>query len=460
MVVRPAQFWLNPTGNLAEEYSVYIGVPNQDPTQPSSQITVMDGLSGAAIAQPFVVTNGIARNTQGQQILPTIIAQRYSIKYVDNDGVEIYSEEDFFSDAFGLEQDPALTADRILDNLQEALVLELDDLEYIFIKSEESDWQQNPPGPDLNTYFYYTGVVDAGRAGTIETDPITGLFTGIFYDALGNKWQIVDQPYVSATGNIPQTINGEKTFLNNMALANDKYFYIQGTNGEIEGPNAIRFKVKDDGAYELDQKDDTGTDWVGIESVLSTGEKVTTAQKNSFIEGLITSNNKPVVFRNSSGESEGEGAYQLINDSSDILRIKGYKNSVSINRLIISLESIAIFDGNGIAFARLEGGSGTTDEITVITREKGDARYARVENFQLTTTSDINLPSGWSVSRSTPGTSQTLTVTHNLGVRLYPVISKGAASSATPYILTSETNSFKIVASSQFGTATNVMVKI
>ncbi|MHC1628314.1 MAG: hypothetical protein ACXQTI_05755, partial [Candidatus Nezhaarchaeales archaeon] len=82
MAIRPPQFWINPLGSLAEEYSVYIGKPNEDATQPSSQITLMDGLSGAPIAQPFIITNGIARNTQGQQVLPTITATRYSIKFV------------------------------------------------------------------------------------------------------------------------------------------------------------------------------------------------------------------------------------------------------------------------------------------------------------------------------------------------------------------------------------------
>jgi hypothetical protein len=469
--IRPPQFWINPLGSLAEQYSVYIGKPNEDATQPSSQVALMDGLGGAAIAQPFLITNGIARNTQGQQVLPTITAERYSIKFIDNDGVEVYAEEDFFSDAFGLSEEGALTADRILDSLADALVVDLTNLNYIFCKSENSGWEATTDGPDLNTYFFYTGIADAGRAGTKDTDPPNdpqGIFTGIFYDSVGNQWKIVPQPYVNATGLIDQSIDGRKTFLSdstfeeNIIQANDKYFYIQGTDGDIEGPNAIRFTVKADGSYELDQKDDVGTDWVGIESVLSTGEKVIKV-KNSFIEGLITSNSKPIVFRNSSGESEEEGALRLFNGSDNVWRIQRF-NAVNETetRLTIGETQLVIYDKDTIPVAIFDDPSASaTEELTVITRKKGDARYSKVENFQLDTTSNYNLPSGWSVSRSNSGSFQSLVVTHNIGSRLYPVVSKGSsASTANPYILTSETNSFTVVSSNAFGTSTNILVKI
>jgi hypothetical protein len=285
---------------------------------------------------------------------------------------------------------------------------------------------------------------------------------------VGNQWKIVPQPYVNATGLIDQSIDGRKTFLSdstfeeNIIQANDKYFYIQGTDGDIEGPNAIRFTVKADGSYELDQKDDVGTDWVGIESVLSTGEKVIKV-KNSFIEGLITSNSKPIVFRNSSGESEEEGALRLFNGSDNVWRIQRF-NAVNETetRLTIGETQLVIYDKDTIPVAIFDDPSASaTEELTVITRKKGDARYSKVENFQLDTTSNYNLPSGWSVSRSNSGSFQSLVVTHNIGSRLYPVVSKGSsASTANPYILTSETNSFTVVSSNAFGTSTNILVKI
>jgi len=324
MVVRPAQFWLNPTGNLAEEYSVYIGVPNQDPTQPSSQITVMDGLSGAAIAQPFIVTNGIARNTQGQQILPTIIAQRYSIKYVDNDGVEIYSEEDFFSDAFGIELNPALTADKIYNNLQDVLIDDLDGLEYIYVKSSAPGWEGTPEGPDLNAYYYYTG--GTGPAGTIDNNFV--------YDALGNEWKIVD-------------------------------FY-------------------------------------------------------------SLPNEKALKFKNDANEPEGEGAFQVFNGPDDILRIQKYVDGAWVSRYAIGETTQAFYDEVGSVVARIrEGGTESADDQTIITREKGDARYGQFVNFSIKNSAvaetEGDFPSGWSYSVTgiTNG-GNVMTITHNLNKRIYP----------------------------------------
>ncbi len=468
MAIRPPQFWINPLGSLAEEYSVYIGKPNEDATQPSSQITLMDGLSGAAIAQPFIITNGIARNTQGQQVLPTITATRYSIKFVDNDGVEVYAEEDFFSDAFGLDQEAALTADRILDSLQDALVTDLTDLNYIFCKSENSGWEASLPGPDLNTYFFYTGEADAGKAGTKETDPQTGDFSGIFYDSVGNQWKIVPQPYVNATGLIDQSIDGRKTFLDTVRfsatrlLDNDKLNYFLGSENDPSalGKGTIRQYVFTDDVFVTEQRNEAGDDWLRIEEITPEGEKVTTA-KSSFIEGLITSNNKPIVFRNSSGESEGENAFILFNNGSNALSLQSYDSQGVPKRRMDVGNLFTFYNRSGDVLGQLNvNDTALNDDFTIVTRKKGDARYARVENFQLTTTSDINLPSGWSVSRSTTGASQSLVVTHNLGARLYPVISRGNQAPLSPYVLSSDTNKFTIVASSSFGSTTNILVKI
>jgi hypothetical protein len=468
--IRPPQFWINPLGSLAEQYSVYIGKPNEDATQPSSQVTLMDGLGGAAIAQPFLITNGIARNTQGQQVLPTITAERYSIKFIDNDGVEVYAEEDFFSDAFGLSEDGALTADRILDSLADALVVDLTNLNYIFCKSENSGWEATTDGPDLNTYFFYTGIADAGRAGTKDTDPPNdpqGIFTGIFYDSVGNQWKIVPQPYVNATGLIDQSIDGRKTFLSdstfeeNIIQANDKYFYIQGTDGDIEGPGAIRIKVNEDADYILEQKDITGSFWRVVDVVYGDDGRKVFIPKSIFVGGVSLQNNTPITLRNDQDEDLGDGALRLFNDPLNILRLEGYDNGSLYNRLVMG-DRFTFYSRVGTILGQLAvDGADLPNSYTIVTREKGDARYSKVENFQLDTTSNYNLPSGWSVSRSVSGSFQSLVVTHNIGSRLYPVVSKGtSASSVNPYISRSETNSFTVVSSNDFGTSTNILVKI
>ncbi len=477
MAIRPPQFWINPLGSLAEEYSVYIGKPNEDATQPSSQITLMDGLSGAAIAQPFIITNGIARNTQGQQVLPTITATRYSIKFVDNDGVEVYAEEDFFSDAFGLDQEAALTADRILDSLADALVTDLTDLNYIFCKSENSGWEASLPGPDLNTYFFYTGIADPSRAGTKDTDPITGDFEGTFYDSVGNQWKIVPQPYVNATGLIDQSIDGRKTFLSNVIIANDKYFYIQGTNGDIEGPNAIRFKVKSDGSYEMDQKSSDGLTWVSIEAVLSTGQKVSRAPKNTFVQGLEIFNSKVITFRNNLSDSVGAGAWRLFNDSDNLLKLKSYNQSdLLFDRLVVG-NLFTFSDRNGNRIGQLNvNDTALNDDFTIVTRKKGDARYitkGELVDFFLSGNTKSGVPSSWTVTYELISfETAKYTITHNLGKILRPMATYNSlgdtlqdAGTIPPYIQSTSSNTFTIITKSSISgssgfSSLNVLVKI
>ena len=100
MIVRPTQLWVNPFGDLAEQYSVYVGKPFQDPTQQSSQLTVKDGrgVDANIVMQPIIVTDGITRNSSGQQITPVVDTQNYSMLYVSSNGFKFYSESSFFGD--------------------------------------------------------------------------------------------------------------------------------------------------------------------------------------------------------------------------------------------------------------------------------------------------------------------------------------------------------------------------
>ncbi len=445
MAIRPPQFWINPLGSLAEEYSVYIGKPNEDATQPSSQITLMDGLSGAAIAQPFIITNGIARNTQGQQVLPTITATRYSIKFVDNDGVEVYAEEDFFSDAFGLDQEAALTADRILDSLQDALVTDLTDLNYIFCKSENAGWEASLPGPDLNTYFFYTGEADAGKAGTKETDSQGG-FSGIFYDSVGNQWKIVPQPYVNATGLIDQSIDGRKRFLSNtrfsalLLVDNSKPITFLTPDNSVDGelPGTVRTFLSSSFNFITQQRNEAGDDWRSIQELTPSGTNIIRALENIFTNSVALNTDTPLIFRNSGNFSENEGAYRIINKSDNSLRIEAVNSSGSykIRFKFFSGGEAAFYDENGSTTALIDNRDVLTpkDVRSVITAEKGDARYltqtsatdnylTKADGIERNEVIDLRIgvgtsnPSGWTKTESVSGDVATFILTPNVPLK-------------------------------------------
>jgi len=181
MIVRPPQFFINPFGELAEQYSVYVGKPFQDPEQPSSQLVVTDGKSGEILEQPIIITNGVARNAGGQQVLMAINTQNYSITYKSDNGVDVYKESDMFGDALesgGSSGGGGGIPEQTFNNRQQALAADLTGLNYIFIKGETAGWEGTEDGPTINSLYYYTG-------GTGE--PSTG-DSQEFYDAAGNEW--------------------------------------------------------------------------------------------------------------------------------------------------------------------------------------------------------------------------------------------------------------------------------
>jgi hypothetical protein len=182
MIVRPPQFWVNPFGDLAENYKIYVGKSNQDPTQGISQLQVTDGKNGAIVQQPILVTNGITRNADGQQILPVINAQQYSIYYEANNGVERYSEAEFFGD--GLEAagggGGGSIAENVFNNLDQALAEDLTGINYIFIQSTASGWEGTDSGPAINSLYYYSGGTGSPSTGDDQ----------VFYDAIGNEWKL------------------------------------------------------------------------------------------------------------------------------------------------------------------------------------------------------------------------------------------------------------------------------
>jgi hypothetical protein len=181
MIVRPPQFFINPFGELAEQYSVYVGKPFQDPEQPSSQLVVTDGKSGEILEQPIIITNGVARNAGGQQVLMAINTQNYSITYKAANGKDVYKESDMFGDALesgGSSGGGGGIPEQTFNNRQQALAADLTGLNYIFIKGETAGWEGTENGPTINSLYYYTGGTGEPSTGDSEA----------FYDAAGNEW--------------------------------------------------------------------------------------------------------------------------------------------------------------------------------------------------------------------------------------------------------------------------------
>jgi hypothetical protein len=182
MIVRPPSLWINPFGNLAEQYSVYVGKPFQDPTQTSSQLTVKDGRGEDAniVMQPIIVTEGVTRNSSGQKILPVIDSQNYSLLYVSTNGSRIYSESSFFGDGLSATGQGGALAEEVLNNLQQALSSDLTGFNYIFIQSEFIGWEGTSEGPAVNSLYYYNGGSGPSSTGDVFT----------FYDSAGNEWKL------------------------------------------------------------------------------------------------------------------------------------------------------------------------------------------------------------------------------------------------------------------------------
>ena len=180
MIVRPPQFFINPFGELAEQYSVYIGKPFQDPTQEISQLAITDGKSGELLKQPVIISNGVARNEGGQQVLITTNTQNYSMTYVSSNGSVIYKESDMFGDALesGGGGGGGGIPEEIFNNLQQALAEDLTGINYIFIKGETAGWEGTEDGPTINSIYYYTGGTGEPSTGDSQT----------FYDSTGNEW--------------------------------------------------------------------------------------------------------------------------------------------------------------------------------------------------------------------------------------------------------------------------------
>ena len=180
MIVRPPQFFINPFGELAEQYSVYIGKPFQDPTQEISQLAITDGKSGELLKQPVIISNGVARNEGGQQVLITTNTQNYSMTYVSSNGSVIYKESDMFGDALesGGGGGGGGIPEEIFNNLQQALAEDLTGINYIFIKGETAGWEGTEGGPTINSLYYYTGSTGEPSTGDSQT----------FYDSTGNEW--------------------------------------------------------------------------------------------------------------------------------------------------------------------------------------------------------------------------------------------------------------------------------
>ncbi|MCP4282267.1 MAG: hypothetical protein GY776_20000, partial [Alteromonas sp.] len=98
MIVRPPQFYADPLGNPAEGWLVYVGKPNKDPKQPANQLPITDGVGGPSVSNPYTVTNGQARNANGELIIPVIEQQEYSMRFESPAGGQFWEVPRFIGD--------------------------------------------------------------------------------------------------------------------------------------------------------------------------------------------------------------------------------------------------------------------------------------------------------------------------------------------------------------------------
>ncbi|MCP4001456.1 MAG: hypothetical protein GY727_11160, partial [Gammaproteobacteria bacterium] len=155
--------------------------PNTDPKQPANQFPITDGVGGAPVSNPYTVTDGQARNANGELIIPVIEQQEYSMRFESPAGGQFWEVPRFIGD--GLSSGGGGTGgipDLTLNNLDLAKGTDLSAYNFVFIKAESSGWEGTATGADVSSFYY--------RDGTTGT-PSTGDNT-LFYDSAGNGWQL------------------------------------------------------------------------------------------------------------------------------------------------------------------------------------------------------------------------------------------------------------------------------
>lgn len=183
MIVRPPQFWANPFGNPAEDYNVYVGVPNYSPRQEQYQLDITDGVDGPIVSNPFKVNKGLAKNANGEIITPVINQQEYSLFFESPSGGGIEISK-FIGD--GLSSNGGGSGggipDLTINNLDQALQTDLSDYNFVFIKSESSGWEGSENGPSVVSFYYRDGTTGAASSGDENK----------FFDLSGNGWSLAN----------------------------------------------------------------------------------------------------------------------------------------------------------------------------------------------------------------------------------------------------------------------------
>lgn len=183
MGIRPPVTFLDSNGNPAVDFRVFISQPFTDPKDESKQLVITDSASGEVVSNPFTITmDGYPKNADGQRINPVIQEQNYAILFESIGGGQQDSHQNITGDAFGVSAATTAMVDRVLNNFQSALALDMTGNNFIFIQSQTSGWEGTTAGPINSYYAYYTGG---------EGSPGTGIFD-LFFDAGGNEWEIAD----------------------------------------------------------------------------------------------------------------------------------------------------------------------------------------------------------------------------------------------------------------------------
>ena len=93
------------------------------------------------MSNPFKVTNGLARNANGEQITPVIDQQEYSLRFESEAGGAFYEIPRFIGDALGASGGGSGgIPDTTLDNLTLALNTDLSSFNFVFIKAQNPGW--------------------------------------------------------------------------------------------------------------------------------------------------------------------------------------------------------------------------------------------------------------------------------------------------------------------------------
>lgn len=181
MFIQAIPQYLDPYGQPAVGFLVYIGRSNTDPRVESNKLTITDGMAGGIVSNPYQIDQaGFPRNSNGQRCNPYISGDEYSIMYCSPAGSVLWQNPRQIGDNAAAQT--GVTGDivgAVISDFAKAKSIDLSEYDTIYVQSYAAGWDQTPTGPIGGFYAYRTGSMSTPSSGN----------PGKFCDSVGNEFR-------------------------------------------------------------------------------------------------------------------------------------------------------------------------------------------------------------------------------------------------------------------------------